>query len=106
MDLQVLAVAAVEGEHAPLPLRLAAGQALLDGLHGVRIEAVQELVGLGPGLFGVARDDVQPDAEADGAPFLRRQPPYPGDLLGGLGRRFAPGEVDVDVAGGDLAGDG
>ena len=36
-------------------------------------------------------------------PCSAASPPDPGDLLGDLRGRLAPGEVDVDVAGGDLA---
>ena len=78
-------LAAVQGEHALLALRLAAGEPGLDGPHGLGVEAVEQPVRLRPGLFGgVAGDDVQPDAEAEGAALLRRQPPDPGDLLGDL----------------------
>ncbi|GDY57808.1 hypothetical protein SVIO_084310 [Streptomyces violaceusniger] len=107
VDLEVVQAAAVQGEHALLALGLAAAEAGLDGAHGLRVEAVEQPARLGPRLLGgVAGDDVQPDAEADRTALFGGEGADPGDLLGHLGGRLAPGEVDIGVAGGDLTGGG
>ncbi len=67
------------------------------------VEAGQQPSGLRPRLLGrVARDDVQADAEAQLAARALRGRADAVELLGDLRGRLAPGEVDVDVAGGDL----
>jgi hypothetical protein len=89
----------VQGEHSTLAFRLAAGQALLNLVDGLRVETVQEPLRLGPRLLGgVAGDDVEPDAVARRAPMLTGQPSDPRQLLGYLVRRLAPGEVDIGVS--------
>src|SRR5690606_24715403 len=88
-------------------LRLAAGESLLHRADRLRVESVEEAARLRPRLLGgVAGDDVQTDAEAQGAALLRGQAADPGNLLRDGGGRFAPGEVDVDVLRRDAAGDG
>src|SRR5580693_632997 len=72
-----------------------------------RVDVVEQPAGLGPGvLLGVPGDHVQPDAEAQRAALGRGQLADPAQLLGHLGRRLTPGQVDVRVLGGDRAGRG
>ncbi|GIF38258.1 hypothetical protein Axi01nite_25690 [Actinoplanes xinjiangensis] len=100
-DDQAVTVAAVQFAHPLLADRLAAPQALLDGLDVGRGHVAQQSFGLGPGGFGgVPGDHVQADAE----PHRRVQRADPGQLPGHLGGRLAPGQVDVGVLGGDRAG--
>jgi hypothetical protein len=95
----------VQLDHAALALRLAAGQVGLDLRDGRRVDAVEQPLGLRPRLLAaVARDDVQADAVAQPAAVGVGQAVDPGELLGDGGRRLAPGEVGVDVPGGDSTG--
>ena len=94
-------------EHPALPLGLAAAQPCLDLLDRGRVDAGEQPVGLGPGLLGgVPGDGVHPDAEADLAALVGGELADPVDLLAHGGGRLAPGQVDVGVLGGDVAGGG
>src|SRR5690606_6226552 len=104
---RVGAAAAVQLDHAALPLGTGAGQALLGPLDGRGVEGGQETVGLGPRLLrGVAADDVQSDAVVEGAALDVGETADPRDLVGDGGGRLTPGEVGVAVAGRDGAGRG
>jgi hypothetical protein len=95
----------VQGEHALLALGLTAAQARLDVRDDLRVERAEQPFGLGPRLGRrVAADHVQPDAEPQRPARLGGLLPDPGQLLGDLGRRLAPGQVDLDVPGRDRTG--
>ena len=80
VDLQVVAAAAVQREHPPLPLGLAARQPRLDLLDGPpgRCRRAAAAPRPTPVRAGVAGDDVQPDAEADRAALLGGELADPG----------------------------
>src|SRR6185295_3537924 len=78
---------------------------LLGGGDLLRVKLVEQRARHRPGLpFGVPGNHVQPDAEPQLPARLGGQPSHPGQLLRHLGRRLAPGQVRVRVAGGDRPG--
>ncbi|EGJ79002.1 putative alkanesulfonate monooxygenase [Streptomyces sp. Tu6071] len=100
VDLQRVAPPAVEREHPPLPLRLAAAQPPLDVLDELLVDPVEQPRRLGPRVLrAVPRERVQPDTEAHLAPFPGRQLPHRADLLRDGGGRLAPRQVHVRVPG-------
>ena len=102
--LQVVRRAAVQVAHPALAFGLAAAQPLLHGADHRLVDALDQPVGLHPRLVrGVPGDDVQPDAVAQRAPGLAGQAVHPAQLGVHGRRRFAPGQVDVGVAGRDRA---
>ena len=98
-DLEGVGGAAVQGAHAALAHRLAGAQHRLGALDLRGVQGVEQSLRDAPRLVGgVARDDVQADAEPRLAVQLGGELAHPLDLLGDLLRRLAPGEVDVGVA--------
>src|SRR5690606_4960839 len=107
VDLDVLGPV---GDAAPVGLHLAAlahgvgppGQVDLAG-EGLGPGDLEQVVGVGPRLgVGVLDDEVDAQAEAQGAAVAGGLGAQPVDLLLELGRGLSPGQVDVDEFGGQV----
>ena len=100
--VELVPPAPVQARHAVLADEVVAGEGLLSrGDRGV-VDPADELVGSAPRLrLRLAHDHVQADAEAQRAPAPCRRGADCCDLLGHVGERLAPGQVDVDVLGRD-----
>ena len=95
--------AGMQRGHAALAFGIHLGEHRLRLDHGRVVDAADERLGRAPGfVVGLADDYMQPNAELDGAALARRASPDVGDLLGDLGRRFAPCQVRVDLLGREL----
>ena len=71
--------------------------------HRLVVDAADQRFGSAPCLVvGLAHDDVQADAELDGTALARRALAHVGDLLRHFGRRLAPGEIGIDLLGGQF----
>ena len=102
-DFEGAGGAAVQAGHAGLAHGVHAGVVALHGCDALGVHAVEEPFGFPPGFGGgVAGDDVQADAESEGAAGVGGQGAHSVDPLGDHVRRLAPHEVDVAVGGGDL----
>ena len=106
-DLEILTIAIVQRAHPLLAHRFALLQKLLGRVDEGRVHGVEEALGLGPGFtFGLAGDHVETHAEADRPTLCLRLGFHSVHTLSGHGWWFSPQQVDVDIAGGDLLGDG
>ena len=94
-------------------VRGGAGTALAFGIHarkgglgacnGVVVDAADEFFGgLPGGVFGLAHDHVQADAELHAAALALGAGAHIGDLLRHLRGRLAPGQVGIDLFGGQV----
>ena len=84
--------------------RVHAREDLLRRGDGRVVDVADQLVGGRPGLVvGLAHDDVQADAEAQLAAALAPPPARTSAIFSAtVRRRLAPGQVDVDLLGGDV----
>ena len=95
----------MQPRHAALAFGIHARKHGLGTRHGHVVHMADEFFGRLPGLvFGLAHDDVQADAELHGAPMLCSTGAHVGHLLGHFGRRLAPGQVGLDLLGGEVVG--
>ena len=91
--------------HALLADRVEARQGGLGAGDGVVVEVRDQAIGGLPGfLAGLADDHVQADPEAHLAALAGGLLAYLGDLLGNRRRRLAPGQVQLDLLGGEVLG--
>ena len=104
-DLQAVRGAAVQGQHAPLALRLAAGQSRLHRATVARVESRPAAVGLGPRLRRTVSRVITCSRmpKRTVRPCSAASPRIHAIFSATCGRRFAPGQVDVGVPGGDRA---
>src|SRR5580698_912538 len=105
IDFEFVALAAVQGGHAPLAFRIHLRERSLRALDGFVVELADQLVRIGPGfLFRLPDNDVQANPEPDLAAFVGGTAADVGNLLAYLFRRLAPGEIGIDMIARDLVG--
>ena len=102
-DQQAAAAAAVQLQHAALPLGFAAPQAGLHPLDVCRVDGRQQPVG--PGFRGgVPADHVDPQAVLQNPAVIGAQSTNPIQFLADRRQGLAPGEIDVGVFSRDRTG--
>src|SRR5580698_8883858 len=92
-NFKFFAAAAMQLRHAALAFRVEARECFLRSGDGVVVDVANQIVGCGPGfLLGLANDDMQANAESDGAAlFLGQTSNSRNFFFNGL-RRLSPGE--------------
>lgn len=95
----------MQPRHAALAFGIHARKHGLRTCHGHVVHMADEFFGGLPGLvFGLAHDDVQADAELHGAAVFCSAGAHVGHLLGDFSRWLAPGQVGLDLLGGEVVG--
>ena len=89
--------------HPVLTDRIRSGECGLCFGDRIVIQVSNQAIGRTPGLFiGFTHNDVQADAETDFTPASRRFGAYLFNFLFYLRRRFAPGEIEIDLLSGEI----
>ena len=102
-DLQVVAPPVMQRGHAPLTLGVEARERLLCGGNGFVADVFDQFVCGFPRFFsGFADDHMQTNPELHGAPVTGGTFTDIGEFLRHGGRWFAPGQVDIDLLGGQV----
>ncbi|MNN81360.1 hypothetical protein D3C81_1981790 [compost metagenome] len=93
----------MQSRHASLAFGVEPGKGFLCRLNSLVADVFDQFVRRFPRLFGgLAHDHVQADAELHFAPMPRRSFAHVGEFFRNRGRRFAPGQIDIDLFGGQI----